>query len=163
MLSSSWPHHLTPRAQPLTHFMSSAAACLIIRTSTSLHSLATANPPLPTPPRHPMPHVTQSLAVGLPHPPPSRTTSAPSPRPTPADWPASNPSSPHLQRPRLADRILFRKTVPGSRADWRSASHAPIYCGQTSFLRTTSLPRNFDDLGACRPPVDGLAEAVPLY
>jgi hypothetical protein len=50
---------------------SSAASCLIIRTSTSLPSLATANPPLPTPPPASMPHVTQSLAVGLPHPPPS--------------------------------------------------------------------------------------------
>jgi hypothetical protein len=30
-------------------------------------------------------------------------------------------------------------------------------------VRTTSLPRNFVDLGACRPPIDGLAGAVPLY
>jgi hypothetical protein len=52
----------SPQPHQTKASVSSAAACLIlIRTSTSLPSLATASPPLPTTPPASMPHVTQSL------------------------------------------------------------------------------------------------------
>ena len=129
----------------------SAASRRLVRTKHPTLLLRSHPPPSTSHlPRHPslpsLPHVTQSFhsnrAVGLPHCHTRRHPEPPahqSPRPISPDWPASSYAQLALQRARLADRILLRPTVPGSRSARLPSGGLHDILLPLDFVRTTSL------------------------
>jgi hypothetical protein len=138
------PSHLSTCATA----RSTTAASSLVRTSTAMLCSHHTPPSTSHLPRHRCHMSPYPTAVGLPHPPAVRTTSAPLLSPcNPIGQPLAKVNSAAASA-RLADRILLRTSVPGSPSaclltGGLRATHDILLL--LSLARTTSLPSNFVD------------------